>query len=104
MSETREMMTEIPREMMRGTPGETRETRIKRLQMRSMRRGIKEMDLILQAYAGRTLEGMSPEALDLYEALLGENDQDLYKWVTGQIAAPEPFGALVAEIAGTFQA
>lgn len=82
---------------------EARDIRVKRLKMRSMRRGIKEMDLILQAYAERELEGMAPETLDLYEALLEENDQDLYKWVTGQIAAPAPFGALVQEIAGTFQ-
>ncbi|GAA6199507.1 succinate dehydrogenase assembly factor 2 [Aquicoccus sp. SU-CL01552] len=82
---------------------EPRDIRIKRLKMRSMRRGIKEMDLILQAYAERTLEDMTPETLDLYEALLEENDQDLYKWVTGQIETPPPYGALVDEIARTFQ-
>ncbi|TDK41013.1 succinate dehydrogenase assembly factor 2 [Antarcticimicrobium luteum] len=82
---------------------ETREIRIKRLKMRSMRRGIKEMDLILQAYAGRALEGMAPEAMDLYEALLNENDQDLYKWVTGQIETPAPYAGLVDEIAQSFQ-
>jgi len=82
---------------------ETREIRIKRLKMRSMRRGIKEMDLILQAYAERELEGMDADRLDLYEALLQENDQDLYKWVTGQIATPAPYGALVDDIAQTFQ-
>ena len=82
---------------------EARDIRIKRLKMRSMRRGIKEMDLILQAYAERELAGMAPETLDLYEALLEENDQDLYKWVTGQIETPAPYGPLVQEIAGTFQ-
>jgi len=46
---------------------------------------------------------MAPETLDLYEALLEENDQDLYKWVTGQIETPAPYGPLVQEIAGTFQ-
>jgi len=89
---------------MSDTMSETREIRIKRLKMRSMRRGIKEMDLILQAYAEGALETMTPEALDLYEALLNENDQDLYKWVTGQIETPAPYGALVDEIAQTFQA
>ena len=43
--------------------GEAREARIKRLRMRSMRRGIKEMDLILVAYAEARLVAMtSPEA------------------------------------------
>ncbi|MGV6806007.1 MAG: FAD assembly factor SdhE [Ruegeria sp.] len=82
---------------------ETRETRIKRLKMRSMRRGIKEMDIILAAYAGQHLEGMEPGAMDLYEALLDENDQDLYQWVTGQVEPPAAFGSLVVDIAQTFQ-
>ncbi|MBE1284360.1 MAG: succinate dehydrogenase assembly factor 2 [Rhodobacteraceae bacterium] len=82
---------------------ETPENRIKRLQMRSMRRGIKEMDIILSAYAERTLAGMSVQELDLYDALLHENDQDLYQWVTGQVPAPEPFENLIQDISQTFQ-
>ena len=82
---------------------ETRDIRIKRLKMRSMRRGIKEMDLILMAYADRNLDSMDEAGLDTYEALLHENDQDLYQWVTGQVATPEPFGALIADISQTFQ-
>ncbi len=82
---------------------ETREVRIKRLQMRSMRRGIKEMDLILSAYAERNLNSMDSAGLDLYDALLKENDQDLYQWVTGQVNTPDPFADLIADIAQTFQ-
>ncbi|WP_037310204.1 succinate dehydrogenase assembly factor 2 [Ruegeria halocynthiae] len=82
---------------------ETRDVRIKRMQMRSMRRGIKEMDLILSAYAKRNLAEMDTEGLDRYDALLHENDQDLYQWVTGQVQPPEPFSVLVADIAQTFQ-
>ena len=82
---------------------EARATRIKRLKMRSMRRGIKEMDLILQAYAERKLDGMDEAQIDLYDALLHENDQDLYQWVTGQADAPDRFGTLIADIAQTFQ-
>ncbi len=82
---------------------ETREVRIKRLQMRSMRRGIKEMDLILSAYAERNLNAMDADGLDLYDALLKENDQDLYQWVTGQVNTPDPFADLIADIAQTFQ-
>ena len=82
---------------------ESREVRIKRLQMRSMRRGIKEMDLILSAYAERNLNSMDTAGLDLYDALLKENDQDLYQWVTGQVNTPDPFADLIADIAQTFQ-
>ncbi|MGE4327575.1 MAG: succinate dehydrogenase assembly factor 2 [Pseudodonghicola sp.] len=82
---------------------ETKEIRIKRLKMRSMRRGIKEMDLILQAYAAGRLEAMTPAELDLYEALLDENDQDLYQWVTGQVQPPAALADLIHEISMTFQ-
>ena len=79
------------------------EHRIKRLKMRSMRRGIKEMDLILTAYADQNLPQMTEAELDLYDALLHENDQDLYQWVTGQVAAPDPYGNLIHDISQTFQ-
>ncbi len=67
---------------------ETAVIRIKRLRIRSWRRGMKEMDLILGRYADACLSGLCPAALNEYEALLGENDQDLLAWVTG--AAPVP--------------
>lgn len=78
---------------------ELREHRIKRLIMRSMRRGIKEMDVILQPFAERNLEGMEDAALTLYDALLSENDHDLYQWVSGQVAPPDRYAALVDRIA-----
>ena len=56
------------------------------------------MDLILTAYADACLAEMLPDALDLYDTFLGENDHDLYQWVTGQAAAPDRYGALVADI------
>ncbi len=77
---------------------ETHENRLKRMKMRSMRRGIKEMDIILERYADDNLASMDAATLDLYDALLHENDQDLYQWVTGQVAAPERFAALIQDI------
>lgn len=77
---------------------ENRSTRLKRLHMRSMRRGIKEMDIILSRYAEARLALLDSAQLDSYDALLSENDQDLYQWVTGQAAAPDRFDALIADI------
>ena len=77
---------------------ETHENRLKRMKMRSMRRGIKEMDIILERYADDNLASMDAATLDLYDALLHENDQDLYQWVTGQVPAPERFAALIQDI------
>ena len=82
---------------------ESSESRIKRLKMRSMRRGIKEMDIILSAYANGHLTRMSEAQITLYDALLEENDQDLYSWVTGQTKPPERFEAMLSQIAQTFQ-
>ncbi len=82
---------------------ELREHRLKRLRMRSMRRGIKEMDLILTAYAQANLDHMDAEGLDRYDSLLEQNDQDLYQWVTGQIPAPDGLADLVRDISQTFK-
>ncbi len=77
---------------------ETHEARLKRLKMRSMRRGIKEMDLILSAYADDRLGDLDEASLALYDALLAENDQDLYQWVTGQADVPDRYAQLMADI------
>lgn len=78
---------------------ETPEARLKRMRMRSWRRGIKEMDLILGAFADTELERLAPETLDRYDSLLSENDQDLFAWVTGKTPPPEAFAPLIQRIA-----
>lgn len=77
---------------------ETREHRLKRLHMRSWRRGIKEMDLVLGKYSDDNLESLSNEDLTLYDALLNENDQDMLRWITGQDPVPEQYTDLFARI------
>lgn len=72
--------------------------RLKRLRMRSWRRGTKEMDLILGPFADGELVALGAADLDLYDALLSENDQDLYPWVTGTLAVPDRYAALLARI------
>jgi antitoxin CptB len=79
------------------------EHRIKRLKMRSMRRGIKEMDIILSAFADDNLHLMSEQDLLTYDSLLDENDQDLYQWVTGQVSPADEFKDLITRIAVQFQ-
>ncbi len=74
------------------------EKRLKRLAMRSWRRGTKEMDLILGRFWDLHGADLDPDTLDLYEDLLLENDQDLYAWVSGQSTTPEKFAALVVRL------
>lgn len=64
---------------------ESAETRLRRLKMRSWRRGMKEMDLILGHFADGPLATLGAADLDAYEAVLSENDQDLYLWITVRI-------------------
>lgn len=77
---------------------ELHEHKVKRLHMRSMRRGIKEMDLILPAFAATRLATMDDATLSLYDDFLNENDHDLYQWVTGQTTPPPRYAALTGDI------
>ena len=70
------------------TGGAEAETRRKRFRMRCWRRGTKEMDLILGPFADAVAEGREAADLTPFEALIEENDQDLYAWISG--AAPAP--------------
>lgn len=83
---------------------ESRVTRLRRLRMRSLRRGTKEMDVILSRFCEARLETLPPERLDLYESLLSEDDVSLYRWISGEEEAPARYAALVAEIARTASA
>ncbi|PZR01067.1 MAG: succinate dehydrogenase assembly factor 2 [Cereibacter sphaeroides] len=78
---------------------ESGDAALKRMRMRSWRRGMKEMDLILGPFADARLDGLGPEALASYDLLLSENDQDLLQWMLGQGDPPDAYAPLIAEIA-----
>lgn len=78
---------------------ESQESRLKRLHMRSIRRGIKEMDIILGRFAETALRGLPDADLDLYDRMLAENDHDLYQWVSGQQPTPDRYLELLSRIA-----
>lgn len=64
-----------------------------------MRRGIKEMDLILSAFSDIHLNDFAEEELVLYDQLLSENDHDIYGWIGGQLPVPEAYLDMVTRIA-----
>lgn len=77
---------------------ETPEVRLRRLRMRSWRRGTREMDLILGGFADGALAELDPRALDSYEALLSENDHDIYQWIAGRVELPVDLLETVARV------
>lgn len=85
-------------EMTSSMATETRETRLKRLHIRSWRRGTKEMDLILGPFADTGLADLDGALLDAYEALLDENDWDLYYWISGARETPEAHRPMIERI------
>ena len=78
---------------------EDRATRLKRLKMRAWRRGTKEMDLILGTFWDAHGAALDDATLDLFEALLSENDQDLYQWISGQASPPADHARILERIA-----
>lgn len=75
----------------------------KRLHMRSIRRGIKEMDVVLGGFSHKHLAELSQEELTVYDRLLHENDHDLYAWVCARTPVPEEFAPLMAKIVASLE-
>lgn len=65
--------------------------RLKKLKFRAWRRGFREADFILGAFADAEVATLSPADLDAFEALLEQPDQPLYAWIIGAEPTPEPF-------------
>lgn len=74
---------------------ETRQIRLKRLKIRSWRRGMREMDMLLGPFSDGPLGELSDAELDIYEQLLSENDQEIYRWISGQADIPEQYQFLI---------
>lgn len=60
------------------------DARRKKLIFQSQHCGIKENDILLGQFALDHIEELTDRQLDLFEALLLENDHDIYGWITGQ--------------------
>lgn len=77
---------------------EPREHKVKRLRMRSIRRGIKEMDIILGNFSETELATMSDDALTVYDRMLSENDHDLYAWICGTADPLPEFAQMIDQV------
>ena len=62
--------------------------RRRRMLFRAWHRGIREMDLILGQFADTEIGSLDGAGLDEFEAILGEDDNDLFKWICGKVETP----------------
>jgi antitoxin CptB len=62
--------------------------RRKRLKFRAWRRGFREIDLILGGFADAHAERLDEAGLTAFEALLEEQDLDVYDWILGRAPTP----------------
>ena len=69
----------------------TDEHRLKKLRFRAWRRGFREIDLILGRFADTHGEAFSEAEFKAFEALLDQDDQDVYAWIIGQSPTPAGF-------------
>jgi antitoxin CptB len=67
------------------------ETRLKRLRFRAWRRGFREADLILGPFADSHGQSFSEDEALAFEALLDQQDHDVYGWIVGSLTAPDAF-------------
>jgi len=67
---------------------DTHQARLRKLSFRAWRRGFKEADIILGNFADDYLPRLTPEQLDVFEALLEVPDQDLYGWIIERDPTP----------------
>ena len=54
------------------------------------RRGTKELDVLLERFATRTLHRLDDADLDALERLLGQPDQDVHAWLVSAPDSPPP--------------
>ena len=62
------------------------------------RRGMKELDVLLERYFRRHHETASPEEKAAFERLLDREDPEIWLWVVGQQPAPPEFADVIAAL------
>jgi len=62
--------------------------RRKRILYRSQHQGMKENDILLGGFTAVHVGDLEDSQLDQLEALLNEDDNDLYNWITGKTPVP----------------
>ena len=70
-------------------PNGTSNEKLGRITFRAWRRGFREADLVLGPFIEQLGPGLSDAELDTFEALLNEDDYDIYAWIIGDKPVPD---------------
>ncbi|MEL7129464.1 MAG: succinate dehydrogenase assembly factor 2 [Pseudomonadota bacterium] len=65
--------------------------RRRKLRFRAWRRGFREMDLLMGAFADAHIESLDENGLAEFEALLSTPDWEVYAWLIGRKAVPDNY-------------
>ena len=65
--------------------------RRRRILFRARRRGLREMDIALGAFADAHLSGLSEDEVAEFERWLDLPDPDILTWLTGEAPTPKEF-------------
>jgi antitoxin CptB len=74
-----------------------REHRLKRLRFRAWHRGVKEADLLIGGFFDAHGESWGEAEMDLFEAMLEEQDVDILGWAMGTQPVPERYAGTVMQ-------
>lgn len=61
------------------------------------RRGMRELDMVLERFLARDFAALDPPARAAFSALLDATDPELYDWLLGRGTAPTGAQALIVE-------
>ena len=76
-----------------------RDDRLKRLGFRARHRGTREADMLIGGYFDRHSAGWDQSEIELFEALLEEQDVDIMAWAIGTAPPPERYkGPLIDQL------
>lgn len=73
-------------------------TRRKRLQYQSWYRGCKETDILLGKFVDAHVKTLDESQLDELEALMAEDDSDIYNWLSGRAPIPSDKRSSVVDL------
>jgi len=74
----------------------------KRLLFQCHHRGVKELDIVLGAFADRHLAALDSADLGHLDAFLGETDPDIFEWLVGREPLPQRLDNAVTRLLVAF--